>query len=444
MKRARQKSKNARKARNTEKPRKKLRPAAALKAALITLGVVVVCVFVALGIGFVDESDLLAPIDRESGKINALILGVDDDGLRTDTIMVASFDLDTAEINMLSIPRDSKMYVVNRQLTRKINEIHAMSKKDGSGAIMGPIGSAEAVTQLTGIPINYYIEFSFEAVRNLFETLGPITYDVPDVEGGGKGMNYEDPVQNLYIHLKPGVQELDADQLLQLMRYRKGDSDFARMERQQNVIKAVVEQKLNLSLIMKLPKLFSQLKNDISTNMSSGDVAKYAQYLGELSTEKIHSYQFPGEDKHLSAGWYFICDLEAAKTLITETFGYDASGITTDVEIYGEGSQAKAITNKKKTATGTPSATKAPATTKTPTATKTPASTKTPAVTKAPSATKAPESTKAPATASPPQKTSEPTAVSTPKPTEPPHTSAPTPTKAPEPGNQDDEVISLD
>lgn len=408
----------------TAKPRKKIKPSTFIKAALISLGALIVLVFIALGMGFVDESDLLAPIDRESGKINALLLGVDEDGLRTDSIMVASFDLDTAQLNLLSIPRDTKVYVKNRNLTRKINEVHAMSTKDGSGSIMGPIGTAEAVTQLTGIPINYYLEFNFDAIENIFDILGPITYDVPDVEGGGKGMNYEDPAQDLYIHLKPGVQELDGDKLLQLMRYRKGDSDFARIERQQNVIKAVVEQKLNLSLILKLPKLFSQMKKDISTNISVSDVSKYAQYLGELSTEKIAAYQLPGESQHISAGWYFICDIEATKTLISQTLGFDASNITTDIEVYAEGSEAKAVINKKKTTTGTPSkATAAPkkstsekataAPTKKPTATKAPAATKKPAddtadddddtpvskPTSTPTATKAPAATKAPTTA---------------------------------------------
>lgn len=323
----------------------------------IIIGTVIVllaAVVLLLGIGFVDESDLLAPIDRESGRINALILGTDEGGLRTDSIMVASFDLDTAEISLLTIPRDTKIFVKNRNLTRKATEIHAMSVKDGSGAIVGPIGTAEAVTQLTGIPINYYVEFTFDAVENLFNALGPITYDVPDVEGGGKGMNYEDPYQDLYIHLKPGVQELDGDKLLQLMRYRKGDSDHARTERQQNVIKAVIDQKLNFSLIMKLPKLYSQLSSDLVTNISASDVTKYAKYLGELSAEKVHSYQLPGSDTRTKSGWYFICDIEESKTLIAEAFDVDTSQISTTVEVYGTGSNAKAKASKKKS-TGTPS-----------------------------------------------------------------------------------------
>lgn len=436
MKRARQKPQKVKRTRaadariKSKKNRSKIRFSTVLKTMLITLCTLVVGLFVVLGFGIFDESDLLAPIDRESGKINALILGVDGDGLRTDTIMVASFDLDTAQVNMLSIPRDTKLYVTNRKMTRKITEIHAISTKDGK--IAGPIGSSEAVSQLTGIPINYYVEFSFDAVENLLDTLGPITYDVPDVEGGGKGMNYEDPAQDLYIHLKPGVQELNGEQLVHLMRYRHGDSDYARMERQQNVIKAVVDQKLNLGLILKAPKIFSQLKKDISTNISNSDFAKYVQYLGELSSDKIHSYQLPGKSEKTGA-WYFVCDIDATKTLISETFGYDASQITTKVEITAQNSNAKPISKKKtqekkSTATQSPSKTKSPTVTKTPSATRSPSATKTPAKSPAPAGTTKPTETKTPAETQKPSTT-------------PSSTSTPTPTPTPKAEN---DVISLD
>lgn len=426
MRRARGKKKNVRTQTpdtiHTDIVRKKKKKRSPKKIILISVILILAAIIIALGMGFVDEADLLAPIDRESGKVNALILGTDEGGLRTDSIMVASFDLDTAEINLLSIPRDTKLYVKNRKLTRKATEIHAMSTKDGSGSIMGPIGTAEAVTQLTGIPINYYVEFTFDAIENLFNTLGPISYDVPDVEGGGKGMNYEDPYQDLYIHLKPGVQELDGDKLLQLMRYRKGDSDFARMERQQNVIKAMVDQKLNFSLIMKMPQLFSQLKKDITTNISAADVSKYAKYLGELSSDKVRSYQLPGQSEHIKAGWYFICDIDATMTLISETFGFDSSNITTDIEVYGKGSTAKAIVSKKKV-TGTKSA--SPTATPKPKASSTakPSASTTPKAssTAKPSTSPTPKPTSAP-TSSPADE--KPSAAPTHKPTPTPETSS--------------------
>ena len=348
MRRARKKStvtKTRQPVRKTpvKKVKKKRSIATVLKWLVGIFAVMIIGVFLLMGQSFVDETDLLMPLDPESGKINVLLLGVDEDGLRTDTIMVASFDLDTAELNLMSIPRDTRVFVSNRNMTRKINEVHAITTKANDGTIVGPIGMAEAVSQLTGIPINYYVEFSFDAAENVLNTLGKITYDVPDVEGGGRGMNYEDPAQDLYIHLKPGVQKLDGKQILQLMRYRKGDSDHARSERQQNVIKAVVEQKLGFSLITKLPKLFGQIKSDLSTNISAGDVTRYAGYLIRLSTDKIHTYQLPGEDKHVGSRWYYICDFEETEKLINESFGIEVANLSNKIKVNGEGSTTRAL-----------------------------------------------------------------------------------------------------
>lgn len=245
---------------------------------------VLVCIVVlaAIGLGLGGGGDnALVPIDTSTGKMNVLLLGVDEAGLRTDAIMVASYDFDNESLKLLSIPRDTKVYVTNRKVTRKINEVHAMSKKGASGGIMGPLASVEAVSTLTGIPINYYVEFSFDAIDEIMDILGPVSFDVPDVEGGGKGMNYDDPTQNLHIHLKPGLQELSGNQVQQFLRYRKSNnntvdgSDTSRVQRQQEFVKALIDQKVNMSLIVKVGDIYSQVKKNIKTNFSAGEIAKY-------------------------------------------------------------------------------------------------------------------------------------------------------------------------
>ena len=305
---------------------------------------VLVCIVVlaAIGLGLGGGGDnALVPIDTSTGKMNVLLLGVDEAGLRTDAIMVASYDFDNESLKLLSVPRDTKVYVTNRKVTRKINEVHAMSKKGASGGIMGPLASVEAVSTLTGIPINYYVEFSFDAIDEIMDILGPVSFDVPDVEGGGKGMNYDDPTQNLHIHLKPGLQELSGNQVQQFLRYRKSNnntvdgSDTSRVQRQQEFVKALIDQKVNMSLIVKAGDIYSQVKKNIKTNFSAGEIAKYSTHLLNLQQENITTYSLPGADKHTTA-WYFECDLDATKTLIETEFGYDASDITNKMEITGE------------------------------------------------------------------------------------------------------------
>ena len=343
MKRARKKQKDDKtlkvsaKSGFSQKVKKKKKAKKKSKIVISVIIIVIVLIFLALGLGGGDNA--LIPIDTSTGKMNVLLLGVDKEGLRTDAIMIASYDFDDESLKLLSVPRDTKMYVTNRKVTRKINEIHAMSKK--GGGIMGPLGSIEAVTALCGIPINYYVEFSLDAIDHIMELLGPVTYDVPDVEGGGKGMNYDDPTQDLHIHLKPGVQELSGNQVQQFLRYRKSNngtvdgSDTSRVQRQQDFVKAILEQKVNMQLIVNAPSIYSKVKKEIKTNFTAGDIARYSTHLLKLTSEKITSYSLPGEDKHSSA-WYFECDFEQTRALIENEFGYDASNITNKVEITGE------------------------------------------------------------------------------------------------------------
>ena len=393
--------------RNENDPKtNKVKNGGAKRLAKVLIGILtflIVFVFVTMGFGLFDESEILAPL--ENGKINVLLLGVDEEGLRTDAIMVASYDVNEAKVNMLSIPRDTKIYISNRKVTRKINEIHAMSSKKDKAEILGAEATAEAITQLTGIPINYYVEFSFSAIDRIFDILGPVEFDVPDVEGGGRGMNYEDPAQNLYIHLKPGLQKLSGNQVQQFLRYRKSNSgrgdgsDTKRVERQQEFLKAVVEQKVNATVLVKLPGLFKQISKEIITNISVGDITKYIRYVNKLTGESMHTFSLPGENKNLSGGSYFVCNLEETESLMQNTFGYTAE-ITDKVTISDEYSQKILRAGNKNNSKKTPEPTKAPAPTKTPTMAPTKAPevtkqpTKAPVVTKSPSAT--PEPTKIP------------------------------------------------
>ncbi len=433
MKRARPKNKKAeiKKQKKEEKQLAKLENISQeteKKPAKKKIGKILIAIFIALvallfvimGFGLFDDSNILAPI--ENGKINVLLLGVDESGLRSDTIMVAAYDANAAKVNLLSIPRDTKIYIENRKITRKINEIHALSSKKNSGEIVGAEAMAEVVTQLTGIPINYYAEFSFSSIDRLFDILGPVEFDVPDVEGRGRGMNYDDPYQNLHIHLKPGLQKLSGNQIQQFLRYRKSNygvgtgSDTDRVTRQQELFKAVIDQKVNLSILPKVPAIFSQISKEIKTNIETGDITKYIRYIAKLSGESVTTYTMPGENKTIGGGSYFVVNLEETTNLMRDVFGYEVTP-TDKVRISDEHSQKvlKAGNMNKKPG-------------------------KTPEVTQTAEPTKEPEPEQTEEPTKEPEKTPEPTSspTNTPAPTK-----KPTTTKTPL-EDLDDDVITLE
>lgn len=310
----------------------------------ISLSVVVALAAAALGFDFAalrdtaqpEENTNTAVIERNAEKINVLLMGVDVDGLRTDAIMLAQYDVQNNAVNMLSIPRDTKMYIGNRY--QKINAAHAFEK---DGKIGGAEATVEAVSRITGVPIHYYVDFSFDAVAHVINELGPITFTIPDLYGDGVGMVYDDPVQSLHINLPPGTYELNGQQAVWLMRYRHGNADANghfkgylngdadRVEMQHEFLKALVDQKVNASLILKLPAIFKEVSKELKTNLTAGDVVKYSKYLTGFTSANINTYSLPGEyGDDSSNGSIWKINIEETKKLIQDVFGYDASGIT--------------------------------------------------------------------------------------------------------------------
>ena len=339
----------------------------------ISLAVIIAGAAICMGIDFTgtrntEMVDNTSTVEASGGKINVLLMGTDVDGLRTDAIMLASIDTDKKEVNMLTIPRDTKMYIGNRY--QKINAAHAFVDK--SGEIGGPTATCEAVTRITGIPINYYVDFSFDAVAHVINELGPIEFEIPDLYGDGVGMVYDDPVQSLHINLPPGkygdgsdcdYPGLTGQQAVWLMRYRHGNvdpdtgifkgytnGDKDRVEMQQKFLKAVVDQKVNASLILKIPSIFKAVSSEIKTNFTVNDVIKYSKYITDFTSASIHSYTLPGEyDTDSANGDVWVPDMDEIREMVQTVFGYDANNITTGNPNDPDSSEAGQTTSSKST-----------------------------------------------------------------------------------------------
>lgn len=317
---------------------------------LVLMGVGLLCKWAITAHLSADEGltdDEIATVEVMGGKVNVLVMGVDKDGLRTDAIMLVSYDMENHQVKALSIPRDTRMYIGSKY--QKINAAHAIGSSKGKP--IGPQGTVEAVSRLTNVPINYYVDFTFDGIANCIDAMGPVTFEIPDLNNDGVGMVYDDPEQDLHINLKPGLQELNGEQCVHLLRYRKGNKingvrrtyangDIDRIKVQQDFVKALVDQKLNPSLITKIPDIFEQVSNEMRTNLTVAEVIKYSKGLNQVKSENIQIFSLPGNfsgDEYDASYW--ICDLDATRELIETEFGYDASKITVDKE-YGASSDS--------------------------------------------------------------------------------------------------------
>lgn len=250
------------------------------------------------------------------GKINILMMGLDDGKTRADTIMIASVDKKNNSIKLLSIPRDTKVEVNGK--TIKIN------------ATMGYKSREELmitkVKEITGIPIHYYAEVDFEGFKEIVDILGGIDYDVP------YDMDYDDPVQNLHIHLKAGMQHLDGQAAHDYVRFRHNNNgtapgDYAlgdpgRINAQQAFLKELVRQKLQPQYLLKTPELAKAISEHVTTNFTVAEGLKYVGMLRKMDAESFQTFVLPGDSKMISGASYYIHDAEKTRQLVLEEFGY--------------------------------------------------------------------------------------------------------------------------
>ncbi len=241
--------------------------------------------------------------------VNLLLLGLDDGGKRCDVVTLFNCNPTDGKINILSIPRDTKVY-------RKGNEMRF-------NALYG-LGSEEQViaevSNMTGLTIDYYVTIDFAGFRKIIDTLEGVAIDVPI------DMHYDDPLQNLHIHLSKGAQLLDGKKAEQYVRYRKGNNkmegynegDIGRIKVQQDFIKAFIQQKFKLKYIAKADKIYNILKEHIKTNINISDITKYVSIATKLELDEVSAYSLPGEVEDVN--WYLIFDKEKTKALINEHF----------------------------------------------------------------------------------------------------------------------------
>ena len=248
---------------------------------------------------------------RVENPLNLLVLGLDRDGTRCDVIMLFNFEPDLSRLNLLSIARDTRVRKDGRY-----TKINALYSKGGEKLV------AQKVTEITGLPVHYYITMDFRGFRKSIDTLGGVKFYVPF------RMSYDDPTQNLYIHLRKGMQLLDGKKAEQLVRYRKGnykgqgytEGDIGRIKIQQDFIKALIKQKVSLKYISRADDLFGILQEYVKTNIALTDITQHIGSIRKIKSDEIQTFTIPGESRMIGDVWYFIYDSKEIHNIISKNF----------------------------------------------------------------------------------------------------------------------------
>ena len=221
---------------------------------------------------------------------------------RADTIILAAINLDSMDIHLISIPRDTRTLIADSMTTTKINHAHATG---------GPELMVKTVENLLGLNVHYFVETNFKGFANCIDILGGVDYHVERrmlfIEEG--------------IDLMAGQQRLDGDKALQYVRWR-GDptADIGRVARQQNFIKALLEQSIRLTAVPKIPSLVNELRENVKTDMTAAQMINLAARFIDYHNLSFSSVTLPGEAKTISGGAYWVMDTEATDELLLSIF----------------------------------------------------------------------------------------------------------------------------
>ena len=248
---------------------------------------------------------------------NVLLLGVSEDldSTLTDTIIVCSYNPKTQTAYMLSIPRDT--FVGKNQNTAKgTDKINSLYSKS-------PEKLLEKVSDITGMDVEYYAVVDNNALIEIVDIIGGVNFNVPI------DMDYDDPTQDLHIHLSQGMQKIDGKKAEQLLRFRHnndgtsypveyGDNDYGRMRTQREFISETLKQTLVIKNIFKSKEILDTVFNNIETNMEIKELLPYIPVAVEFDINSIISNQLPGESKKLNNLWFFVYDKKETKNLVQE------------------------------------------------------------------------------------------------------------------------------
>lgn len=306
---------------------------------------------------------------RDTEIVNFLLMGRDRDAWNTDVMMIVNLNMREESLNIVQIPRDTYTEIdgmhgrLNTMMKIKRNAAARQDSSLSSDELTkaGMRIMADALEESLCIKIDGCVIVNLEGFRNIIEIIGGVYIDVP------YDMDYDDPDQDLYIHLKAGPQTLNGDEAEQFVRFRADyvQGDIGRVNAQKIFLTALFKQLKNNFNFTTIWGITEQAMNHVVTDLSFESIVACARELLGVDMEKVSMMTLPGKDARASSGaWYYVMNRADTLTLINEYFnvynlpvtdeqfdpynGFTAVGNSTFEEIYfAEGGNAEVETADK-------------------------------------------------------------------------------------------------
>jgi LCP family protein required for cell wall assembly len=267
------------------------------------------------------ESGSAGNMTRRDGVYTFLLFGTDDGNGNTDTIMVGTYDTTAQTLNMVSIPRDTMI-----ETTRSNKRINAVYAAGGVKEL------EEELSDMLGIPIDFYIQVDLQAFVAIVDAVGGVDFDVP------VDMDYEDFVQDLYIHLKKGMQHLDGKTALELVRCRSAyvNQDIGRMQTQQAFLTALAKKMLSIGSVSKVQEFAAIFNQYAETDLKLENIIWLGEHLLSMKMDRLSFQTIPIHDSSYmyEKRAYVTLDMNQVVTMVNEKLNpYTTDLILSDLDM---------------------------------------------------------------------------------------------------------------
>lgn len=242
-------------------------------------------------------------VEPLTDNISILFVGIDasevrgdsDESSRSDALMVATLNNEDKTIKLLSIPRDSYVYIPELGYNDKITHAHANG---------GTRVAIETVEELLEIPIDYYVKMNFFAFIDVVDALDGVTADVP------YDRLEKDENDKFTVQLEEGRQLLDGREALALARTRMLDNDIERGKRQQMILEALIDKASSASSFTKYGDVIDAIGNNMKTDLTFDDMKSFFDYISS-GKPQIDSFTLEGYDDMSTGVYYWQLDEES-------------------------------------------------------------------------------------------------------------------------------------
>ena len=257
--------------------------------------------------------------ERKPNFYTILVSGLDNHNGGSDTNILVAVDAENKKIHGVSIPRDTKAVINGKN--HKIN----FAYNSGGIDLL-----AQTLTDQLGIPVDYTVCVDLQGFVALVDAIDGVPFDVPI------DMNYEDPYQDLYIHIPKGYQTLSGAEALKVVRFREGyaSQDIGRMETQQKFLKAVAKKMLTVENLDKVDDFVKIFNTYVETDLTLGNLGWLGKEAISIGADAITFSTLPSE-------WhspYIYLAPEATLTLVNESLNpYVEDRVMEDLNIPGRG-----------------------------------------------------------------------------------------------------------